>query len=127
MNAAIETAKEKGYVQTLFGRRREVPELKAANANQRAFGERVALNMPLQGTASDIIKLEMLNAAAKLKEGGYASRLIMQVHDELIIDAVPEEAEQMKKLLRDSMENVVQLKVKLEVEVGSGPNWLEAK
>ena len=127
MNEAIETAKEKGYVQTLFGRRREVPELKAANANQRAFGERVALNMPLQGTASDIIKLAMLNAAAKLKEGGYASRLIMQVHDELIIDAVPEEAEQMKKLLRDSMENVVQLKVKLEVEVGSGPNWLEAK
>ena len=127
MNEAIETAKEKGYVQTLFGRRREVPELKAANANQRAFGERVALNMSLQGTASDIIKLAMLNAAAKLKEGGYASRLIMQVHDELIIDAVPEEAEQMKKLLRDSMENVVQLKVKLEVEVGSGPNWLEAK
>ena len=127
MNEAIEEAKEKGYAQTLFGRRREVPELKASNANQRGFGERVALNMPLQGTASDIIKIAMLKVARGLQEGGYKSRLIMQVHDELIIDALPEEAEKVQKLLRESMENVIQLKVKLVVSVGKGGNWLEAK
>lgn len=127
MSKAIEQAKERGYVQTLFGRRREVPELKASNAARRGFGERVALNMPLQGTASDIIKIAMLKVARGLEEGNFRSKLIMQVHDELIVDAIPEEAERVKSLLKASMENVVELKVKLEVSVGEGENWLEAK
>ncbi len=127
MEKAIELAKQNGYVQTLFGRRREVPELKAANHAQRGFGERVALNMPLQGTASDIIKIAMIKVARKMKECGCHSRLIMQVHDELIIDAVPEEVEKMQDLLRECMENVIQLKVRLEVSVNTGSNWLEAK
>lgn len=127
MNFAIEQAKQTGYAVTLFGRRREVPELHASNAVQRGFGERVALNMPLQGTASDIIKIAMLKVYEALKQGGYKSALIMQVHDELIVDAVPEEAEEVGRILKECMENAVSLRVKLVAEVGKGRNWLEAK
>ena len=127
MNEAIAAAKEKGYVQTLFGRRREVPELTSSNPAQRGFGERVALNMPLQGTASDMIKLAMIKVFERLTKGGFKSKLIMQVHDELIVDALPEEAEKVAALLKECMEGVIRLKVELKVSVGKGENWLEAK
>ena len=127
MNEASAAAKERGYVQTLFGRRREVPELTSSNPAQRGFGERVALNMPLQGTASDMIKLAMIKVFERLTKGGFKSKLIMQVHDELIVDALPEEAEKVAALLKECMEGVIKLKVELKVSVGKGENWLEAK
>ena len=127
MDEAIAAAKEKGYVQTLFGRRREVPELTSANPAQRGFGERVALNMPLQGTASDIVKLAMLKVFKGLTDGRFRSKLIMQVHDELIVDALPQEADAVAALLKECMENVVKLNVALKVSIGKGVNWLDAK
>ena len=127
MDEAIAAAKEKGYVQTLFGRRREVPELTSANPAQRGFGERVALNMPLQGTASDIVKLAMLKVFKGLTDGHFRSKLIMQVHDELIVDALPQEADAVAALLKECMENVVKLNVALKVSIGKGANWLDAK
>ena len=127
MDEAIAAAKEKGYVQTLFGRRREVPELTSANPAQRGFGERVALNMPLQGTASDIVKLAMLKVFKGLTDGRFRSKLIMQVHDELIVDALPQEADAVAALLKECMENVVKLNVALKVSIGKGANWLDAK
>lgn len=123
----VEFAKEKGYVTTLFGRKRVISELKSSNFNLRKFGERAAMNMPLQGTSADIIKLAMISVSKELKRRGMRSQLILQVHDELVLDAPVEEAEEAKKLLKDCMENAVQLKVPLTVEVASGKNWYDAK
>lgn len=120
-------AKELGYAVTYYGRRRYIPELTASSRMIQMFGERVAMNMPLQGTASDIIKLAMIKVYNKLKDGGFKAKLIMQVHDELIIDCPEEEIEVVKNILKESMESVVKLDVKLEAEVGIGYNWLEAK
>ncbi|HNX99919.1 MAG TPA: DNA polymerase I [Oscillospiraceae bacterium] len=126
MDGIIEKAKRDGYVETLYGRRRSLPELKSSNFAQRSFGERVALNMPIQGTAADIIKLAMVNVAARLRREGLAAQLILQVHDELIVECPADEAETVKKLLEEEMENVVHLAVPLPAEAKSGVTWAQA-
>ena len=120
-------AKQQGFVTTLLGRRRYLPELKSKNYNVRSFGERAALNTPIQGTAADIIKIAMVDISEKLASGGFESRLILQVHDELIIDAVESEIDAVSRLLKDCMENAYALDVPLVADVAIGSNWLEAK
>lgn len=127
MEDSVAFAKENGYVQTLYGRKRYIPELKASVYATRAFGERVAMNMPLQGTASDIIKAAMIEVQKRLSDGGFKAKLIMQVHDELIIDCPKDEEKAVRELLKDSMQGVAKLRVPLIADVGSGENWLEAK
>lgn len=127
MKTVVEEAKINGYVTTLFGRRRYLPELKSSNFNVRAFGERVALNTPIQGTAADIIKLAMVRVHARLRREGLKARLLLQVHDELIVEAPIEESEAVKRLLDEEMEGVMQLSIPLTAEAHSGPNWLDAK
>ena len=128
MEKCVEVAKEKGYVTTYLNRRREIPELKSSNYNLRNFGERVAMNMPLQGSASDIIKVAMLRVCKALKDSGFKAKLIMQVHDELIIDSPVEESEKVKKLLVESMENITtDFSLKLVADCSAGKSWLEAK
>ena len=126
MKHVVEQAKEQGYVSTLYGRRRQLPELKNANFNTRAFGERVALNMPIQGTAADIIKLAMVHVHQRLKQEGLAAKLILQVHDELIVECPKEEADRVCELLRYEMEHAAQLSVPLTVDVHTGHSWAEA-
>jgi len=127
MKSAIEKAKDIGYAKTKYGRKRMVPELKSANFNTRTFGERVAMNMPIQGTAADIMKIAMNDLYYKIKGLNLKSKLIMQVHDELIIEAPEAEVEQVKKLMVECMQNAAKLKVKLIVDVNVGSSWLEAK
>lgn len=127
MDDIVEKANADGYVSTLFGRRRPMPELKAANRNIRNFGERVALNMPIQGTAADIIKLAMVNVHNALENEGLEGRLILQVHDELIVECPENEAERVKDLLVREMENVVHYDVPLTVDAHIGKSWAEAK
>ena len=126
MKAVVDKAKEDGYVSTIFGRRRALPELKSSNFNVRSFGERVALNMPIQGTAADIIKIAMVRVHRRLHDEGLRGRLILQVHDELIVECPEEEREQVSAILKDEMENAVKLNVPLTVEVKSGHSWAEA-
>ncbi len=127
MDKNIEIGKEDGYISTLLGRIRFVPELKSTNFNIRSFGERIAMNMPLQGSASDIIKKAMIDVSNALYEGKYKAKLILQVHDELLIDCPLDEVENVSKLLGDCMQNTVKLDVSLDAEVSVGDNWLEAK
>ncbi len=127
MQTVVENAKENGYVSTLFGRRRALPELSSSNFNTRGFGERVARNMPIQGTAADIIKIAMVNVYNRLKEEKLLSRLIMQVHDEIIVEAPDDEAEKVEKLLAEEMEKACSMKVKLLADAHSGNTWYEAK
>ena len=127
MTDIVEKAKEQGYVETLYHRRRALPELKSSNFIQRSFGERVALNMPIQGTAADIMKLAMLRVYDRLRRENLQARLIMQVHDELIVECPEAEQEAVEKLLRQEMEQVAALAVPLTAEAHSGKNWLEAK
>lgn len=128
MDKCVEIAKEQGYVTTYLNRRRDIPELKATNYNVRSFGERVAMNMPLQGSASDIIKVAMLKVHKALKEGGFKAKLIMQVHDELIIDCPVDEEERVHRLLVENMQNITpDFDVKLIADCSSGKSWLEAK
>lgn len=128
MDKCVEIAKEQGYVTTYMNRRRDIPELKATNYNIRSFGERVAMNMPLQGSASDIIKVAMLKVHKALKEGGFKAKLIMQVHDELIIDCPVDEEERVHRLLVENMQNITpDFDVKLIADCSSGKSWLEAK
>ncbi|MCD7729670.1 MAG: DNA polymerase I [Clostridia bacterium] len=127
MNANVEYAREHGYVCTLTGRRRIIPEIKSPNTNLRQFGERAAMNMPLQGSSADIIKIAMLNVDKKLRAEGLESRLILQVHDELVLDAPEQEANYAAEILKYEMENAVKLSVPLTVEVHSGKNWYDAK
>ena len=119
-------AKAEGYVTTLYGRRREMPELKSSNFNIRAFGERVALNMPIQGTAADIIKLAMVRVYARLKEEKLEAKLLLQVHDELIVECPEAECEHVSRILKEEMENAASLAVPLTAEVHSGHSWAEA-
>ena len=126
MDRVIAEAKERGYVETLFGRRRPVPELKASNFNTRSFGERVARNMPIQGTAADIIKLAMVNVRRRLRAEGLEARLILQVHDELIAECPEREAERVAALLEEEMERAVTLSVPLTAEAHIGHSWAEA-
>ena len=123
----VSAAKEKGYAETLYGRRRYLPELRSSNHNLRAFGERVARNMPIQGTAADIIKIAMLHVHDRLQREGFAARLIMQVHDELIVEAPEREADAVSKLLAEEMEHAAQLSVRLRADVHIGKTWYDAK
>ena len=126
MKDVVEKARADGYVSTLYGRRRELPELASSNFNMRAFGERVALNMPIQGTAADIIKLAMVNVHRRLKSEKLAARLILQVHDELIVECPENEAETVKAILTEEMENAAILSVPLTVDAHIGHSWAEA-
>ena len=123
MDDCVAQGRETGYAATLFGRRRELFELSSANRNVRSFGERAAMNTPVQGTAADIIKLAMVRVAQRLKEGGYKARLILQVHDELVVECPHEEAAAVSKLLQETMESVTTLKVPLVAEVSQGKDW----
>jgi DNA polymerase-1 len=128
MKDIVEQGKRDGYVETYFGRRRYIPELASRNFNIRSFGERIALNTPVQGTAADIIKAAMVNVYNKLKNNKMKSKLILQVHDELIIEAHLSELEEVKKILKGEMENVVDnFKVHLDADVNVGGSWYEAK
>ena len=126
MTRVVEQAKADGYVTTLFGRRRDLPELKSSNFNLRSFGERVALNMPIQGTAADIIKAAMVRVDARMRAEKLQARLLLQVHDELIVECPAEEAETVKNILVDEMEHVVDYRVPLLVDAKIGASWAEA-
>ena len=127
MEAVVAKAREDGYVETLFHRRRDLPELKSSNFNLRSFGERVALNMPIQGTAADLMKLAMVAVHRRLKAEGLRARLVLQVHDELIVECPEAEAETAARLLAEEMQGVAHLAVPLTAEAHWGRNWLEAK
>ena len=127
LDDTVKHAKKMGYVVTLFGRRRPVPELKSSNFMQRSFGERVAMNAPIQGTAADIIKIAMIGVNRKLKEKQMKSRLVLQVHDELLIEAYGPELEEVRAILKEEMEQAAALDVPLEVDMHTGENWYEAK
>ena len=126
IDSMVEDAKKTGYSLTMFNRRRPVPELKSSNFMQRSFGERVAMNAPIQGTAADIIKLAMIRVYDALKKGGYKSKLLLQIHDELLVETYPDEIEDVKKIIEDGMKNAVKLSVPLEIDMKQGNNWLEA-
>jgi DNA polymerase-1 len=122
----VEQAKANGWASTVLGRRRWLPELKSTNFNIRSFGERVAMNMPIQGTAADIIKLAMIRVQNRLKAEGLVGRLVLQVHDELIVECPEAEAEQVKALVQEEMEHVMELKVPLVAEAQIGHSWSDA-
>ena len=126
LDRLVTDAKEKGYAETMFGRRRPVPELASSNFMQRSFGERIAMNSPIQGTAADIIKIAMIRVKQRLEQEQLKSKLILQVHDELLIEAAADEEEYVKTLLAEEMRHAADLAVTLEVDVKSGRNWFEA-
>ena len=127
LDNTVASAREHGYVETLFGRRRPMPELKSSNYMQRSFGERVAMNAPIQGTAADIIKMAMIGVSRRLKEKQMKSRLVLQVHDELLIETYIPELEQVEEILKEEMERAADLKVPRLVDMHTGNNWYEAK
>ncbi len=127
MDSNVEFARSNGYVKTILGRRRYIKEINSPNYNLRAFGERAAMNMPLQGTSADIIKIAMINVYNRLKRENLQSKLILQIHDELIIDAFVSEKTQVENILKEEMQNAVKLSVPLTVEVSSGKTWFDAK
>lgn len=127
LDGEVEKAKKDGYVTTMFGRRRPVPELKSSNFMQRSFGERVAMNSPIQGTAADIIKIAMIRVNEALRKANLRSRLILQVHDELLIETAREELEEVSRILKEEMLGAAKLAVPLEVDMHTGENWYEAK
>ena len=122
----LASAREFGYVETLFGRRRYLPEINARNATARALAERTAINAPIQGTSADIIKLAMINVDKRITDAGLQSKMVLQIHDELVFDAVKEEIETLQQIVKEEMENVISLSVPLTVECNYGNNWLEA-
>ena len=125
LDEVVKDAAKKGYTATEFGRRRYIPELTAQNGNLRAFGKRVAMNAPIQGTAADVMKMAMINVHNRLKSEGLDARIVMQVHDELVIEVKDSEVELCKRIVKEEMENAVKLSIPLTVEVTSGKNWLE--
>lgn len=127
MDTIVEDAKEKGYVETLFSRKRQISELKSSNYMVRQFGARAAMNTPIQGTAADIMKIAMIQVFKRLEEAGLNSKLVLQVHDELIIDTCIEEKEKVKEILKTSMEGAIKLSIPLKAELGEAKNWYEAK
>ena len=127
MEDCVQLGYTRGYARTLLGRRRYLPELKSPSYNVRAFGERCAMNSPIQGTAADIIKLAMIAVARALREQQLEARLILQVHDELIVEAPLAEVERVQALLRDCMEGVMRLSVPLRTDISVGRNWRECK
>ena len=127
LDDTVADAKEKGYVTTLYGRRRPIPELKNSNFMMRQFGERVAMNSPIQGTAADIMKIAMIKVAEALKEEGLDAKIIVQVHDELLLEVREDLCERASELLADKMREAAKLSVALEVDVHAGKDWYEAK
>ena len=127
LDGLVESGKECGYVETMFGRRRPIPELKSTNFMQRSFGERAAMNSPIQGTAADIIKIAMIRVDQRLRKEGFLSRLVLQVHDELLIETRKEELEGVKRILEEEMKGAVSLKVALEIDMKTGNSWFETK
>lgn len=127
LDGQVEKAKETGYVTTIYGRKRPIPELKSSNFMQRSFGERVAMNSPIQGTAADIMKIAMIHVWEELRERKLSSRLILQIHDELLIETKREEAEEVARLLEEEMKKAAKLAVSLEADVHTGENWYDAK
>jgi len=127
LDGMVEFAREHGYVQTVFGRRRYIPELREKNFSMRAFGERTAANSPIQGSAADLIKMAMIRIDAMLREQGFAARMLLQVHDELVFEAPPEELSRLQALVRSEMENATMLSVPLVVDIGVGTNWVDTK
>ena len=126
MTEIIEKAEADGFVSTLYGRRRDIPELKNSKYAVREFGKRVALNMPIQGTAADIMKMAMIDACKTLKESALRAKLVLQVHDELVVECPEEEAELVCEILKKSMSGIASLSVPLVVEVKTGYSWAEA-
>ena len=126
LDATVEQARERGYAETMFGRKRHIPELHAGNANLRGFGERTAMNHPMQGSAADIIKLAMIEVSRRLREEGFAAKLLIQVHDELNFSVPRSEVEALSAMVREVMEGVVELKVPLIADVSNAPTWAEA-
>lgn len=127
INGLVKEAKEKGYAVTLFGRRRPIPELASNNFMQRSFGERIAMNSPIQGTAADIIKIAMIKVWKSLREQGLKSKLLLQVHDELLVETAKEEEQQVAAIIQDSMKGAADLAVELAIDMHTGDNWYEAK
>ena len=127
LDRTVAEAKKNGFVRTLYGRIRPIPELSSDSFQKRAFGERVAMNSPMQGTAADIMKLAMIAVDRALRENNLKARVLVQVHDELLLEVPEDEAEKVSSLLKDAMESVADLAVPLECEVHLGSNWLEAK
>ncbi len=127
LDRQVEEGKERGYVVTMFGRRRPVPELRSSNFVQRSFGERVAMNSPIQGTAADIMKLAMISVDQELRNRGLKSRIVLQVHDELLVETAKEELSQVQMILEEQMKHAAALRVPLEVEAHEGESWLDAK
>ena len=127
LDRQVEIAREQGYVETLLGRRRYINDIRDKNFNVRAFAERTAQNTPLQGSAADLIKVAMRRIHDALREGGFRTRMLLQVHDELVFEAPEEEVERVTPLVRSLMEGAATLDVPLVVDVGVGKNWLEAK
>ena len=127
LDKQVEEASRNGYVVTLLGRRREIPELAGGNVRMRKLGERLAFNTPIQGSAADVIKLAMLRIHHGLKEAGFASGMILQVHDELVFDVEPGEQEGVTEVVRNEMEGALELGIPLKVEIGMGPSWYDAK
>jgi DNA polymerase-1 len=125
LEEVVKDAEKNGYTTTIMGRKRYIPELKSSKAPLRAFGKRVAMNAPIQGSAADIMKIAMINVDKALKESGLDAKIVMQVHDELIIEVRDSEAEACKELLKDAMEKAVELSIPFTVDVTSGKNWLE--
>ena len=122
----IASAREKGYVETLFGRRRYLPDITSRNATVRALAERNAVNAPIQGTSADIIKIAMVEVDREMQAQGLKSRMVLQVHDELVFDAVQEEIGTLERMVVEKMQNVIELSIPLTVECNYGKNWLEA-
>jgi DNA polymerase-1 len=127
LDESVESARKHGYAKTMFDRRRAMPELKSSNYNTRSFGERVAMNMPIQGTAADVIKLAMVKVYRELQKKGLRAKLILQVHDELILDTPFAERDEVVLLVHDCMERVAALKVPLDADVKVGKSWFETK
>ena len=127
LDSLVKQGKEQGYVTTLYGRRRPIPEFKSSNFMQRQFGERVAMNSPIQGTAADIMKIAMIAIDRELRKRGLSSRIVLQIHDELLIETAENEVEEVKEILTDKMKHAANLKVSLEVDAKTGASWFDAK
>jgi DNA polymerase-1 len=127
LDEQVAAAKKQGYVTTLYGRRRPLPEILHSNQKTKAFGERIAMNSPIQGTAADIMKIAMIGVWKALRDGGFASKLILQVHDELLVETKVEEVDEVRRLVEENMKNAAKLAVDLEVDVHVGQNWYESK
>ena len=126
LNESVEKAREKGYAETLLGRRRYVPGIHARNANERSASERIALNMPVQGTQADMIKIAMVRLHRRLEDEAYQTEMLLQVHDELVFEAPPEEIDAVSQIIREEMVAALPLDVPIEVDLDVGDNWLDA-